>query len=106
MSSARTIHTTLFFINQNPANLFVAVCRRFNSAQNTENAKNQGRKKVWYRERHSHSPLFTLKPKMLSTSAKDTQRNTPPPALPKKKKHKNKNKTETLKIQNAQTRRR
>jgi hypothetical protein len=103
MSSARTIHTTLFFINQNPANLFVAVCRRFNSAQNTENAKNQGRKKVWYRERHSHSPLFTLKPKMLSTSAKDTQRNTP---LPKKKKHKNKNKTETLKIQNAQTRRR
>jgi hypothetical protein len=103
MSSARTIHTTLFFINQNPANLFVAVCRRFNSAQNTENAKNQGRKKVWYRERHSHSPLFTLKPKMLSTSAKYTQTKTPPP---KKKKHKNKNKTETLKIQNAQTRRR
>jgi hypothetical protein len=104
MSSARTIHTTLFFINQNPANFFVAVCRRFNSAQNTENAKNQGRKKVWYRERHSHSPLFTVKPKMLSTSAKDTQRNTP---SPNKKKNKTKqNKTETLKIQNAQTRRR
>jgi hypothetical protein len=77
MSSARTIHTILFFINQNPANLFVAACRRFNSTQNTENAKNQGRKKVWYRERHSHSPLFTVKPKMLSTSAKDTQKNTP-----------------------------
>jgi hypothetical protein len=92
MSSARTIHTTLFFINQNPANLFVAVCRRFNSAQNTENAENQGRKKVWYRERHSHSPLFTLKPKMLSTSAKDTQRNTPPPPSPKKKNTKTKTK--------------
>jgi hypothetical protein len=97
MSSARTIHTTLFFINQNPANLFVAVCRRFNSAQNTENAKNQGRKKVWYRERHSHSPLFTLKPKMLSTAEEHPKKNTHT--------HTHTH-TETLKIQNAQTRRR
>jgi hypothetical protein len=59
--------------------------------------KEPGEKEGMVPRKTQPHPLFTVKPKMLSTSAKDTQRNTPPP---KKKK------TETLKIQNAQTRRR